>query len=69
MKEDINIPAVTRVRVAVGRKRNELNQEEWNVYLMNMNDFPIDHVLISSKGYGDKEGEAQKTSILCLKKD
>ena len=64
MKEDIDIPQVTNVRVAVGRHVNELNQAEWQVYLLNQNDHLISNVLISSKGYGEKEGEPQKTSVL-----
>lgn len=34
----------------------------WNVYLLNNNDFDIDNVLITSKGYGLREGESVKTS-------
>jgi hypothetical protein len=64
MKEDIQIPAVKNVRVAVARKMNELNKPEWSVHLLNLNDFPITHVLVSSKGYGDKGSESQKTSVL-----
>ena len=64
MKEDIHIPNVKNVRVAIARKLNELNQAEWTAYLLNQNDFSITNVLISSKGYGEREGEQQKTSVL-----
>ncbi len=64
MKEDILIPAVKNVRVAVARKMNELNKPEWSVYLLNLNDFPISDVLVASKGYGDNGSESQKTSVL-----
>lgn len=64
MKEDIHIPDVTNVRVAVARKINELNEQEWTVFLMNQNDHEITNVLVASKGYGEKEGEKQQTSTL-----
>lgn len=38
--------------------------EEWKVYLINNNDFPIENTLVASQGYGEKEGENQKTSVL-----
>ncbi|MEJ2004239.1 MAG: hypothetical protein P8X57_04585 [Cyclobacteriaceae bacterium] len=64
MKEDIRKPAVKNVRIAVAHRTNELNRSEWSVYLLNMNEFSISHVLVSSKGYGDKNGESEKTSVL-----
>ncbi len=64
MKQDIHIPEVKNVTVAVVRERDLLNKEEWKVYLLNKNDHPIENTLVSSKGYGEKNGEAQRTSIL-----
>lgn len=64
MKQDILIPEVKHVTVAVVRERDLLNKEEWKVYLLNKNDHPIDNTLVSSKGYGEKNGEPQRTSIL-----
>ena len=64
MKEDITIPAVTHVKVAIARKSNEINQDEWSVHLLNLNEFPITNVLVSSKGYGGEKEESQKTSVL-----
>lgn len=64
MKKDIEIPEVKNVTLAVTRERNILNQEEWKVYLINNNDFPIETTLVVSKGYGEKDGEQQKTSTL-----
>ena len=46
------------------REKNILNQDEWKVYLINNNDFPIETTLVVSKGYGEKDGELQKTSTL-----
>ncbi len=64
MKKDIEIPEVKNVTLAVAREKNILNQNEWKVYLINNNDFPIEITLVVSKGYGEKDGEEQKTSTL-----
>jgi hypothetical protein len=36
----------------------------WTVYLINLKDVTINNVLISSKGYGEKDGKMVKTSVL-----
>ncbi|GIL22856.1 MAG: hypothetical protein BroJett042_13690 [Bacteroidota bacterium] len=64
MKKDIEIPEVKHVTLAVVREKNILNQNEWKVYLINNNPFPIENTLVASKGYGEKEGETQRTSTL-----
>ncbi len=64
MKKDIEIPEVKNVTIAVVREKNLLNQEEWRVHLINNNPFPIENTLVASKGYGEKEGEQQRTSTL-----
>jgi hypothetical protein len=64
MIKDIDFPEVKGVTVAVTRRKNKLNNFEWGAYIINMNDHPLENVLISSKGYGEKEGEKQATSIL-----
>lgn len=64
MISDIKIPEVKNVTLAVARKKNEGGNDEWKVYLINNNDFPIENTLVASKGYGKKDGETQKTSIL-----
>ena len=64
MKKDIETPDVKNVTLAVLREKNILNQDEWKVYLINNNDFPIETTLVVSKGYGEKDGELQKTSTL-----
>jgi hypothetical protein len=38
--------------------------KNWTVYLVNLKDVQIDNVLISSKGYGEKDGKMVKTSVL-----
>jgi len=64
MKKDIEIPQVKNVTLAVTREKNLLNQNEWRVFLLNNNNFPIENTLVASKGYGEKEGEQQRTSTL-----
>jgi len=64
MKKDIEIPEVKNVTIAVVREKNLLNQEEWRVYLINNNSFALENTLVASKGYGEKEGEQQRTSVL-----
>ena len=63
MKKDIEIPQVENVTLAVV-KEGIKGLEEWRVYLINNNDFPIENTLVASQGYGEKEGERQKTSTL-----
>lgn len=64
MMKDIAIPEVKHVTLAVVRKHNIGEGDEWKVYLINNNDLPITNTLVSSKGYGVKDGEEQRTSIL-----
>lgn len=64
MKKDIKIPEVKNVTLAVAREKNKLNQDEWRVYLINNNNFDTENTLVASKGYGEKEGEQQRTSTL-----
>lgn len=64
MIKDIKIPEVKNVTLAVARIKNTGESAEWKVYLINNNEFPIENTLVSSKGYGEKDGEQQRTSIL-----
>ena len=65
MKKDINPPSIKDVAVAVVLEKNELNQDIWNVYLINMRDQDIEGVLVSSKGYfTDLKDQETKTSVL-----
>lgn len=64
MKKDISFPAVTGISIAVVRQMSELNQPEWFVYLLNDNDFSIYNLFITSRGYGEINGEQRQTSVL-----
>ena len=64
MKKDIETPEVKNVTLAVVRETNILNQDEWKVFIINNNSYPIENTLVASQGYGEKEGEQQRTSTL-----
>lgn len=65
MKKDINPSSIKDVAVAIVKEVNELNQEVWNVYLINMSSEKLHQVLVSSRGYLKLEsGEESKTSTL-----
>jgi hypothetical protein len=64
MKKDIEIPEVKNVTLAVVREKNLLNQNEWKVILLNNNEFDLENTLVASRGYGEKNGEEQRTSTL-----
>ena len=63
MKKDIPTPQVENVTLAVVREGLPA-LPEWKVYLINNNDFPIENTLVSSQGYGEKNGEKERTSTL-----
>jgi len=64
MIRDIKIPEVKHVTLAVVRKTSPGENPEWKVYLINNNEFAIENTLVASKGYGEKDGAPQQTSIL-----
>lgn len=64
MLKDIPHPKVENIAIAVLREQNEEGEKEWNVYVLNMRNEPIDGVLVSSKGYGHYEGREVKTTTL-----
>jgi hypothetical protein len=63
MIKDIIVPEVKNVTLAVART-GAADAHEWKVYLINNNDTPLENTLVASKGYGEKDGEKQNTSIL-----
>ena len=62
MKKDIDIPPVEDIAIAIVKEDNELSQAEWNVYMLNMKNETIEGVLVSSRGYGELNGENKKTA-------
>lgn len=64
MKKDLPENIVEDVAMAVVLSGETPEVKNWTVYLINLKDKGIDNVLISSKGYGEKDGKMVKTSIL-----
>ena len=64
MKKDLPENIVENVSIAVVMESATPEAKNWNVYLINLKDEPLETVLVSSKGYGEKDGSAVKTSIL-----
>jgi hypothetical protein len=68
MKKDIDFPTVKGIQIAIAKQINADNEAEWRVFLLNYNDFALDNVLVTSKGYSIRQdtkiAEVEKTSIL-----
>lgn len=64
MKKDLPDNHVEEISVAVVLEKESPEQKEWAVYIINQKEEDITNVLITSKGYGTKNGEEVKTSIL-----
>ncbi len=64
MIKDIKIPEVKNVTLAVVQHKSNVLQPEWKVYLINNNPVAIENTLVASSGYGEKDGEPQRTSTL-----
>ena len=65
MKKDINPSIIKDVAIAIVKEKNELQEDVWNVYLINLQNKKLEQVLVSSKGYLKLEnGEETKTSLL-----
>ena len=60
MKKDIDFPKIENVFVAIVKA----DEDDWKVYLLNRSSNALDTVMITSKGYGKKGKEEQKTSVL-----
>ena len=56
MKKDIEIPEVDGVFMAVAlEENNDFRTMDWNAYLVNDKDIPLDTVLIVSRGYDHED--------------
>ncbi|RYU78921.1 hypothetical protein [Hymenobacter persicinus] len=68
MKDDIKFDPVEGVSIAVVPDDNPTpgeGKQVWQVYLLNHNPFPLSNVIVSSNGYGTREGgEVVRTSTL-----
>ena len=64
MLKDIPQLVVEDIAMAIVPETNKEGAKEWNVYLLNLKNELIESVLVTSKGYGYKNGEQVKTSTL-----
>lgn len=64
MKKDLPNNKVENVAIAVILEEENATSKLYKVYLINLKNTPIDTVLVSSRGYGLKEGKEVKTSVL-----
>src|SRR6195952_5456057 len=64
MIKDLPDNIVQDIAIAVALERESAESKLWYVYVINLKDEPIENVLITSKGYGEKNGEKVRTSIL-----
>ena len=64
MKKDLPVNIVEDLAMAVVLINSTPEVKNWTVYLVNLKNEPINNVLISSKGYGEKDGRMVKTSVL-----
>lgn len=63
MKKDIERPEVEDIAMAIVLEEVE-GENVWNVFLINLHIVPIKNVIVTSKGYGEINGEPIKTSTL-----
>ncbi|MEB0261264.1 MULTISPECIES: hypothetical protein [unclassified Mucilaginibacter] len=64
MIKDLPPNVVKDIAVAVALEGENPESKIWYVYLINLKKVPLENVLITSKGYGEKDGELVKTSVL-----
>ena len=56
MKKDIIIPEVKGIEIAIVKEENPIdNSMDWNVYLINKKDTPIEMVIIVSQGFSEEK--------------
>jgi hypothetical protein len=64
MIKDLPPNVVKDIAVAVALESENAESKVWYVYLINLKNVPLENVLVTSKGYGEKDGEQVKTSTL-----
>ncbi|MBX2873213.1 MAG: hypothetical protein KTR30_13965 [Saprospiraceae bacterium] len=64
MKKDIPIRKVEGVALAIVPRNENLAEDLWDTYIVNLKNEPLKSVLVSSKGYGEEQGESLKTTTL-----
>jgi len=69
MKKDAPRNVASDIALAVVNESDEVVEDIWNLYLLNLKQVAIDTVIIASKGFGYYEGKNVKTSVLRHKVD
>ncbi|WP_183559563.1 hypothetical protein [Mucilaginibacter sp. SP1R1] len=64
MIKDLPENNVKDIAIAVALESESVESKIWYVYLINLKNEPIENVLVTSKGYGEKDGIPVKTSTL-----
>jgi hypothetical protein len=66
MLKDIHRETVEDIAIAIVPKLpvGDDSADLWEVYVINLKDQPIENVMVSSTGYGLREGEEVRTSVL-----
>lgn len=64
MLKDLPQNTVEDVAIAVALESENSESRVWYVYLINLKNLELENALITSKGYGFKDGEDVKTSTL-----
>lgn len=64
MKNDLPLNIVENISIAVVLESETPEVKNWSVYLINEKNSDLNHVLVTSKGYGIKEEREVKTSTL-----
>jgi len=64
MKKDINFPAVTDVKIAIGKTIDEKGESDWYVYVINNKPAALNNVMIVSNATEEQDGGGRKTSTL-----
>lgn len=67
MRKDIEIPEVKDVYVAAVYELNETyNTQDWNIYIINDGETPIETVLIVTQGYDEKDMTAPMRKSIAI---
>ncbi|TWR31046.1 hypothetical protein FPZ43_00755 [Mucilaginibacter pallidiroseus] len=64
MIKDLHPNVVKDIAIAVALESESVESKVWYVYIINLKNETLENVLITSKGYGEKDGEQVKTSVL-----
>jgi len=64
--KNIHFPKVERVSIAIIREGDQATPAEpnWTAYVVNFSDDTLVNLLVATKGYGEVDGQPQRTSVL-----